>query len=49
MKNDLGITLSGDFKIILAAAEKMQPGLYSFVCSDAKQDFDRIQSIFDAF
>ncbi|XP_070562732.1 guanine nucleotide exchange factor C9orf72-like isoform X2 [Ptychodera flava] len=37
MRQDLNLLVEGDWKIILAVAEKLKPGIYSFVFGDYRQ------------
>ncbi|XP_064625839.1 guanine nucleotide exchange factor C9orf72-like isoform X2 [Lineus longissimus] len=49
LKQHLGLTLEGDFKIVLAMAEKLKPGMYGFVLGDPKIEKDEIQNILENF
>jgi len=38
LKHDLSLTVPGDFKMVLATAEKLRPGLCVFVCGSPRSD-----------
>lgn len=39
LRHDLGLTVPGDFRIVLAVAERLRPGIYNFVCgTPGKED-----------
>ena len=38
LRHDLALTVPGDFRIVLAVAEKLRPGLYNFVCGTPGKD-----------
>lgn len=42
LKHDLNLPLEGDFRIVLAAAEKLKPGLCHLLYSDRWQEADYI-------
>ena len=49
LKQNLGLTVEGDFKIVLAMAERLKPGIYSFVLGDPKIEKEDIQNILENF
>lgn len=38
LRQDLGLTLPGDLRVVLAAAERLRPGVYSYVSAAAGAD-----------
>ena len=48
LRQVIGLSLMGDLKIVLASAEKLRPGMYSFVCGDPKLELDQMQAIVDS-
>ena len=49
IRSDLGLSTTGDFKMVLAMAERLQPGIGVFLCGDPKQDQDQMSNILDTF
>ncbi len=49
LRQDMGLALMGDLKIILATAEKLRPGIYNFVCGDPKAEVDHLNHMTGSF
>ncbi|XP_059178361.1 guanine nucleotide exchange factor C9orf72-like [Physella acuta] len=49
MRQDLGLQLEGDFRIVMATADKMKPGLYQYVLSDRRYDSEYLPNMADVF
>lgn len=47
LRQDLGLQLDGDFRIVLATAEKLKPGLYHIVMADKKYDTEYLPNMTD--
>ncbi|RUS72347.1 hypothetical protein EGW08_019883, partial [Elysia chlorotica] len=50
LKQDLGLTLEGDFRIVLSTADKLKPGILHFVCHggrSAKYDSEYLPNMAD--
>ncbi|XP_036361499.1 guanine nucleotide exchange C9orf72-like isoform X2 [Octopus sinensis] len=47
LRQDLGLTLEADLRIVLAAADKLKPGIYSLVISDGRRQPDHFGPFFD--
>ncbi|XP_077981345.1 guanine nucleotide exchange factor C9orf72 homolog isoform X2 [Glandiceps talaboti] len=43
MRHDLNLTKEGDWKIVLATAEKHKPGIYSFICGDLQLSVEPVK------
>ncbi|GAB1600461.1 guanine nucleotide exchange C9orf72-like [Argonauta hians] len=47
LRQDLGLTLESDLRIVLAAADKLKPGIYSLVISDGRRQPEYFGMYFD--
>ncbi|BFY99521.1 hypothetical protein BsWGS_02561 [Bradybaena similaris] len=47
LRQDLSLTLEGDWRIVLAAADKLKPGLYQLVLGDRKYDSEYLPNMAD--
>ncbi|XP_005107492.1 guanine nucleotide exchange C9orf72 [Aplysia californica] len=47
LRQDLGLQLEGDFRIVLATADKLKPGLYQFVMGEKKYDNEYLPNMAD--
>lgn len=47
LRQDLGLNTEGDLRIILAAAEKLKPGLYQYVLGERKYDSKYLPNMAD--
>uniref|UniRef100_A0A0B6ZUZ3 Uncharacterized protein n=1 Tax=Arion vulgaris TaxID=1028688 RepID=A0A0B6ZUZ3_9EUPU len=47
LRQDLGLALEGDLRIVLATADKLKPGLYQYVLGDKKYDTEYLPNMTD--
>ncbi|XP_046338525.1 guanine nucleotide exchange factor C9orf72-like [Haliotis rufescens] len=47
LKNDFNLTLEGDFRIVLATAEKLKPGIYHLLLGERKYDVEHLPNMTD--
>ena len=41
IRNDLHLNMEGDFRIVLAIAEKLRPGIFFFLKGGRRKDFTK--------
>ena len=45
----LQLVTEADYSIVLTRAEKLHPGIYTFLKGDPRQNADRVQALFESF
>lgn len=49
LRQDLQLVTEADYSIVLTRAEKLHPGIYTFLKGDPRQNADRVQALFESF
>ena len=49
IRQDLQLVTEADYSIVLTRAEKLHPGIYTFLKGDPRQNADRVQALFESF
>ena len=48
LRQDLQLGTEADYSIVLTRAEKLHPGIYTFLKGDPHQNVERVQSMFES-
>lgn len=48
LRQDLQLGTEADYSIVLTRAEKLHPGIYTFLKGDPCQNVDRVQALFES-
>ena len=49
LRQDLQLVTEADYSIVLTRAEKLHPGIYTFLKGDPRQNADRVQALSSLF